>query len=49
MDKARQMLRETDLTVQEISESCGYAAPNSFHKAYKRRFGETPLTMRKQP
>lgn len=49
MDKARQMLRETDLTVQEISESCGYAAPNSFHKAYKRRFAETPLAMRKQP
>lgn len=48
LNKARNELRDTDLTVQEISEKCGYATPNSFYKAYKRRFGETPLAVREQ-
>jgi AraC-like DNA-binding protein len=47
MNKARQELRETDHTVQEISEDCGYTTPNSFYKAYKRRFREAPLSLRK--
>ena len=48
MNKARQELMETDRTVQEISESCGYTSPNSFYKAYKRCFGEAPLDIRKK-
>gem|GEM_PF-2714042 len=47
MNKARQELTETDRTVQEISEDCGYTTPNSFYKAYKRRFRDTPLSLRK--
>lgn len=49
MSKARRELIETTRTVQEISEDCGYATPNSFYKAYKRRFGEAPLELRKNP
>ncbi len=48
MNQARQELMETDRTVQEISESCGYTSPNSFYKAYKRCFGEAPLDIRKK-
>lgn len=48
MNKARQELLETNRTVQEISESCGYTTPNSFYKAYKRCFGEAPLDIRKK-
>ncbi|MBR3873428.1 MAG: helix-turn-helix transcriptional regulator [Clostridia bacterium] len=48
MNKARQELLETTRTVQEISESCGYTTPNSFHKAYKRCFGEAPLDIRQK-
>ena len=47
MNKARRELIETDRTVQEISEDCGYTTPNSFYKAYKRRFRDTPLALRK--
>lgn len=47
MNKARKELMETDRTVQEISEGCGYTTPNSFYKAYKRRFREAPLSLRK--
>ena len=48
MNKARQELLETNRTVQEISEGCGYTSPNSFYKAYKRCFGEAPLDIRKK-
>ncbi|GHU77934.1 hypothetical protein AGMMS49992_27240 [Clostridia bacterium] len=47
MYRARRALMETVETVQKISEDCGYATPNSFYKAYKRRFGETPLSLRR--
>ncbi|MBQ8814840.1 MAG: helix-turn-helix transcriptional regulator [Lachnospiraceae bacterium] len=46
MEKARQLLRETNDTVQDIAESVGYINSNSFFKAFKRNFGETPLSYR---
>ncbi len=47
MIMARNELRNTMLSVQEIALKCGYTSPNSFHKAYKRYFGEAPLDVRK--
>ena len=32
--------------VQEIAEAVGYLNANSFYKAYKRCFGETPISYR---
>ena len=46
MKQAQQLLRETADTVQEIAEAVGYINANSFYKAYKRCFGETPLSYR---
>lgn len=46
MNKARKALLTTDLTIQEISESIGYTNTNSFYKAYKRIFGESPRSTR---
>jgi len=46
MKQAQQLLRETTDTVQEIAEAVGYVNANSFYKAYKRCFGETPLSYR---
>ena len=46
MEKAQQLLRETADTVQEIAEAVGYVNANSFYKAYKRRYGESPLAYR---
>lgn len=48
MEKAKQLLRDTDATVQEIAETVGYINANSFYKAYKRRYGEPPLIYRNQ-
>lgn len=46
MHKARKALLTTDLTIQEISESIGYTNTNSFYKAYRRIFEESPRTTR---
>ena len=46
MQRAQQLLRETSDTVLEIAEAIGYSNKNSFHKAYKRYFGEPPLSYR---
>lgn len=44
--RAQQLLRETSDTMQEIAEAVGYINANSFYKAYKRCFGEPPLSYR---
>ena len=48
MEKARLLLRDTTATVQEIAEAVGYINANSFYKAYKRCFGEPPLSYRNE-
>lgn len=48
LNQARYQLTESSSTVQEIAENCGYANANSFYKAYKRRFGEAPLEIRRR-
>jgi len=46
--KARTLLAETDLPVQEIAESCGYATYNYLHHVFKKFTGLTPTAYRKQ-
>lgn len=42
MEKAAQLLRETDDTVQNISVQVGFANFGTFYKAFKREFGVAP-------
>lgn len=46
MKKARTALLDTTQSIQEISESIGYTNTNSFYKAYRRIFGESPRVTR---
>ena len=41
-DRAKELLRETDLSVQEIAASLGYLEVNSFRRAFRRLVGVTP-------
>ena len=47
LEKARQLLTETDLPIQDVSVSCGYTSINSFYKAFQRTFAIAPNAMRK--
>jgi len=49
MEKARQMIRESDLPVQEICAGLGYTNRGHFAELYKRYFGITPLADRLNP
>jgi LacI family transcriptional regulator len=47
LDKARDLLRNTRLTVAEISESCGFAKQDVLSRAMRREQGCTPLEFRR--
>ncbi|MGN0236072.1 MAG: substrate-binding domain-containing protein [Paludibacteraceae bacterium] len=40
--KAKQMLLNTDLTIQQIAYSVGFTSPSYFSKCYREFFGATP-------
>jgi AraC-like DNA-binding protein len=49
LELARKMLRDTDKTAAEIAFALGYATPQHFSVAFKKRFGVSPKSMRKNP
>ena len=48
MNRAKKMLEETDMAVQEIARRVGYDNPLTFSKMYKKVFGVSPRNYRKQ-
>jgi len=47
MDNAKRLLIETDITVKNIAENCGYTDPVFFNYYFKKLFGITPVEYRK--
>ena len=48
LDDAKQQLIETDLPVHDIAYMSGYAQPQNFAAAFKRKFGITPGEVRRE-
>ena len=46
LDKAIQMLKESDLNISEIAYSCGFASPNYFSTAFKNKYLISPKEYR---
>ncbi len=42
LERAYQLLQEPGVSVQKVSELCGFSSPNSFYKAFRRRYGAAP-------
>lgn len=42
LERAHELLTQTDLSVTEIAIACGYASSTHFARRYKRYFGRTP-------
>ncbi len=49
MERAGQLLRETEKTVLEICGDVGLSSPSHFTKEFKKRYGRTPLNYRRAP
>ena len=47
IQRAKEMLRETDLSVANISDALSFIDPNYFTKTFKKTTGYTPTTYRK--
>lgn len=46
MERARELLVDTELTVAAVAASVGYATPAPFYQRFKRGFGVTPAAYR---
>lgn len=42
LDKARQLLRQSDLSVLEVSLACGFDSASYFSRCYRKRFAASP-------
>ena len=47
IDRAKKLLRKTDMTVTQISEEFAFDSPNYFSKTFKKTTGYTPLQYKK--
>lgn len=48
LQAARRMMADTRHPIREIALRCGFNAPTSFARAFRRRFGAAPKTLRAQ-
>ena len=48
LHKARQLLRQTDMSVLEVSIACGFESPSYFTRSYRARFERCPREDRSQ-
>ena len=48
MKKARVLLKESDQTVESVSEAVGYENVEHFNRLFKKAYGVTPLQFKKQ-
>ena len=48
IEKAKQLLRENELSVKEIAERLAFNEPNYFTKTFKRITGMTPTAYKRR-
>jgi len=49
LDRARHLLKQTEMTVLKVAVACGFASPSHFSKCYRERFQNTPREERDPP
>ena len=47
LELARELLQTTNLTMQEITERCGFGSLETFHRVFKEAYGITPGKLRR--
>ena len=46
LQRARNLLLQTDMTVINVALACGFTSPSHFSKCYRNHFGRTPYRER---
>jgi AraC-like DNA-binding protein len=49
MEFSQQLLDEGRFTIKEIAFKCGYSSQNSFAKAFKKQYNQTPTDWQNRP
>jgi AraC family carnitine catabolism transcriptional activator len=49
LERARQLLRQTELSIMEIALACGYSSASCLSRAYRTHFAVTPRDDRTEP
>jgi AraC-like DNA-binding protein len=49
MEYSQQLLDECRLTIKEIAFQCGYGSQNSYAKAFKKLYNQTPTDWQNRP
>ncbi|WP_026523750.1 helix-turn-helix domain-containing protein [Butyrivibrio sp. MB2005] len=49
MDKAKELLKNSDYSMKEICSMCGYTDPNYFSRSFKKNVGVTPTEYKENP
>ena len=48
LEKAHQLLQQTNLTIEHIAQQCGFENPRQFRRVFKKEKGVLPSTFRKE-
>ncbi len=48
LERGRDLLTQSDLSIESISAACGYAGATQFGVAFRKQFGSTPLAFRRK-
>ena len=47
LERAKELLKTTDMTISEISDACGFSDYNYFLREFKKKYGTTTKQIRK--
>jgi LacI family transcriptional regulator len=48
LERGRHLLVDTELSMEEVAEACGYSGSTQFGAAFRSRYGVTPLSFRRR-
>lgn len=48
IDKAKELLADTDMSIKEVCATCGYTDPNYFSRSFKKNVGVTPTEFKER-
>lgn len=49
LNAARRLLAQTELSIAEVADACGFQSRVTFHRAFRRAFRQAPSTFRRAP
>ena len=49
LDRAKRLLCDTEMSIAEVAQACGYGLPEALTRAFRAEFGSSPSEFRRRP